>query len=52
MAAPDRIPPIDWRQAALVDMLLKLGEAQALKLDRRAALGHHFSLVIASAAKQ
>ena len=40
MAAALGIPSVDRRQAALVDQRLELGEAEALKLDRRAALGH------------
>jgi NAD(P)-dependent dehydrogenase (short-subunit alcohol dehydrogenase family) len=51
MAAALRIPLVNRRQAALVDQLLQLDEAQSLELDRRAGFGHRPASVIATLAK-
>ena len=40
MAAALGVPLLDRWKPALVDQLLQLGEADSLKIDRRAALGH------------
>jgi hypothetical protein len=44
MAAVGRVPSVDRRKPAFVDQLLKLGEADAVKVDGRAALGHGSAL--------
>jgi NAD(P)-dependent dehydrogenase (short-subunit alcohol dehydrogenase family) len=40
MAAPLRLPFIDRRQAALIEQVLELVDAQSLKLDREAGFRH------------
>jgi hypothetical protein len=52
MAARLRIPLIHRRKPPLVDQLLKLGEADPLQVDRRAALGHLAVIARSAATKQ
>lgn len=40
MAAPIGVPTIDGRKLALVEQLLELGDADALKVDWGTRLGH------------
>jgi hypothetical protein len=42
IAASLGVPLVDRRQATLIDQLLKLGEADSLKLDGWTAFGHDF----------
>jgi hypothetical protein len=52
MAASLGIPLIHRRKPPLVDQLLKLGEADPLQVDRRAALGHLAVIARSAATKQ